>query len=396
MKRLLFVLFPCALAFSLAGCHEDTPGQAGGMPILSVKVASPVEQQVIDYNTFTGRTAAVETIMVRARVTGYLDKINFKDGDLVKVGQILCEIDARPYKAAYDQAVANRKQSEAHRDRLTRDYERARVLFRSQAVSQEDYDKYNGDLLEAQAACNSAQAAEAAARLNLDFTKVRSAVTGRISRRLVDRGNLIKADDTVLTNIVTLDPIYAYFDVDDMTFMQVSQRLRGGQTGSLSMLLPPVALGVIGEKGYPHKGTIDFLDNQVDSGTGTLRMRGVFPNKDGALVPGLFARLQVPLGEPHKAILIPDRAVDTDQGRKVLWIVDKNDVVEKRPVQLGRLHTELGALREIISGAKPGDRVVVDGLQRVRPRMKVKVEEAGKQESGIRSQESEKKLKADG
>lgn len=362
------------MAVILPGCKPAEPEQAMQMPVLTVQVQKPIEREVIDYNTFTGRTGAIETVQVRARVTGYLDKIHFKDGDLVRKHQVLCEIDARPYKAAYDQAVALWHQSEAHRDRLTRDYERARLLLSKQAVSQEDYDKYNGDLREAEAACNSAQAAVAAAKLNLDFTQVRSAVTGRISRRMVDRGNLIKADDTILTNIVTQDPIYAYFDVDDLTFREINKQRKAAKSGSVSTALPPVMLKVTGEPDYTHPGQIDFVDNQLDAGTGTMRMRAVFPNKDGSLVPGLFARVRVPVGQPHRAILVPDRAVDTDQGRKILWVVDKDDKTQPRLVELGRLHTELGALREIASGIKPGERVVVDGLQRVRKDMKVKPE----------------------
>lgn len=376
MNSRYIVLACCAVAGGVAGCGPAGPGQAMETPLLTVRVRLPIQREVIDYNAFTGRTAAIETVQVRARVTGYLDKIHFKDGDLVTKNEVLCEIDSRPYKASYDQAVALLHQSEAHRDRLSRDFAREEVLLRRQAVSQEDFDKYQGDLREAQAACNSANAAVAAAKLNLDFTQVRSAVTGRISRRMVDRGNLIKADDTIITNIVTQEPIYAYFDVDDLTFMNISQQLKAAQSGSLSSALPPVKLKVSGESDYMHEGHIDFVDNQLDSGTGTLRMRAVFPNKDGALVPGLFGRVRVPVGRPHVAILVPDRAVDTDQGRKILWIVDKDDKAQPRVVELGRLHTELGALREITAGIKRGEsvRIMVSGLQRVRKDMKVKPE----------------------
>lgn len=377
MNRCIILLGYCALAGALAGCAPAGADQAMQMPVLTVQVRAPVEREVIDYNAFTGRTAAIETEQIRARVTGYLDKINFKDGDLVTRDQILCEIDARPYKAAYDQAVALLHQSEAHRDRLSRDMAREEVLFRRQAVAQEDYDRYQGDLRESQAACRSAEAAVAAAKLTLDFTQVRSPVTGRISRRLVDRGNLVKADDTIITNVVTQDPIYAYFDVDDLTFMQISQQLKAARSaGSPASALPPVKLKVSGESDYTHEGHIDFVDNQLDAGTGTLRMRAVFPNKDGTLVPGLFGRVRVPVGQPHVAILVPDRAVDTDQGRKILWIVDADDKAQPRVVELGRLHTELGSLREISRGIKHGEqvRVIVSGLQRVRKDMKVKPE----------------------
>jgi len=365
---LLVIMLATTLPLGAVGCNE-APSQAGAFPKLKVVAFQPIARSVTDYNTFTSRTAAVKTVQIRARVTGYLlDHFNFQEGDRVKEKQVLCEIDPRPYKAVYDQAVANAAQTKAHLERLGRDYERERALFAKGAVSQEDYDKYAGDLKEAQATNNSASAAVAAAKLNLDFTKVRSPVTGKISRRMVDPGNLVKADDTILTNVVTEDPIWAYFDVDDQTFMRVNKRLKEA-TGGLASL-PDVEMRVTGETAWPHQGKINFVDNQVDAGTGTMRMRGVFPNKDGKLVPGLFGRVRVPLGEPHEAFLVPDRAVDTDQGQKVLYLVSRDNKVEKRPVELAGLHD---GLREISRGIKRGDRVIVEELQRVRPGMDVEV-----------------------
>jgi RND family efflux transporter MFP subunit len=324
-------------------------------------VSVPLELSVTDFNHFTGRTAAVAMVQVRARVTGYLDKVHFKDGDLVREKDVLCEIDPRVYQAAFDQAEANVAQSDARVQRLRGDFERALNLFTKRTIGREEYEKYGGDLKEAQAAYNSARAAQTTAQLNLNFTKVISPIAGRVSRRNIDPGNLIKADETVLTAIVTQDPMYAYFDVDDLTFTQVGRLVRDGKQASDG--LPPVELGLTGEQGYPHAGAINFVDNQVDPSTGTLRMRGVFPNKDKTLTPGLFARIRVPLGGPHQALLVTDRAIDTDQGQKVVYIVNGDNVVDKRPVRLAGLHD---GLREIVDGVRLGERVVVDGIQRVR------------------------------
>jgi RND family efflux transporter MFP subunit len=349
------------LALALAGCSPAPPGGLN-LPPPAVTVSLPLERTVTDSNDFTGRTAAVGMIQVRARVTGYLDTARFKDGDPVRENDVLFEIDPRVYRAAHDQAAASVAQMEARVARMQADYDRALSLVDRSAVSREEFEKYKGDLKEAQAGLSSARAALASAQLNVDFTKVRSPLSGRVSRRNVDPGNLVKADDTVLTSIVTQDPVYAYFDVDDLTFMQVGRQVLGGQGGPGGKR-PSVLLGLAGEQGFPHRGTIDFVDNQVDPGTGTVRMRGVFDNKGGALTPGLFARVRVPLGGSRQALLVTDRAVDTDQGQKVLYVVGPDNVVDKRPVQLGGLHD---GLREIVSGVKAGERVVVDGIQRVR------------------------------
>jgi RND family efflux transporter MFP subunit len=346
----------------LTGCSL-APSPDAALPPPAVTVSYPLEREVIDYSNFTGRTAAVYTIQMRARVTGYLDKINFKDGESVEEKSVLCEIDPRVYKAAYDQAEANVAQAQAHVSRLQGDFDRANTLLGNGAIGREEYEKYKGDLKEARATLDAVRAAKASAKLNLDFTKVLAPVSGRVSRRNVDPGNLIKADDTILTTIVTQEPMYAYFDLDDQTFLQVGQLIREGQSQSGANAVPQVLLGLVNEEGYPHKGTIDFLDNQVDPNTGTLRVRGVFPNKDRSLTPGLFARIRVPLGNPHKALLVTDRAIDTDQGQKVVYVVVGDDVVEKRAARLGRLHD---GLREIEAGVKPGERVIVDGIQRVR------------------------------
>jgi RND family efflux transporter MFP subunit len=320
---------------------------------------------VTDYAEFTGRTTAVEAVRVRARVWGHLEKINFVEGAEVKKGDLLFVIDQRPYRAALERAEADVAAGEARSSRLTADRGRARNLVSSRAMSREEYDKSSGDLLEAQAAVRSAKAALETAKLNLDYTEVRAPISGQVSRAMVTVGNMVTSGETggtMLTTIVSVDPVFAYFDVDDLTFMSVRRLIKMGKSRS-SDDAPKVLLGLAHEQGYPHAGSIDFMDNQVDPGTGTLKMRGVFRNTDRELTPGLFARIRVPLGESHQALLVSDRAIDTDQGQKVLYIVGKDNIVERRLVRLGGLHD---TLREVVSGLKPGEQVVVDGIQRVR------------------------------
>jgi RND family efflux transporter MFP subunit len=331
-------------------------------------VSYPVAQDVTDYANFTGRTAAVDSVEVRARVWGYLDKVNFKEGALVKKDDTLFEIDPRVYQADLARAEGTVAQYEARVRRLERDYQRVKNLWARRAVGQEEYDRYEGDYREAAASLDVARANRDLAALNLVYTKVKAPVSGRVSRYVVTVGNLIQSGDqnggTLLTTLVSVDPMYVYFDVDERTVLRVRQLIREGKARSARETEWPVALGLATEEGFPHQGTINFVDNQVNPKTGTLRVRGVFPNQDEALSPGLFARVRVPIGPAHPALLVAVRALDTDQGQKVLYVVnDKNEVVS-RPVRLGALHD---GLREITAGLNPGERVIVNGLQHIRP-----------------------------
>ena len=347
----------------LIGCGKG-PVDEMNLPPPAVTVSCAVEGDVTDYNAFTGRTDAVESVQVRAHVWGYLDKINFTEGAEVKKGDLLFKIDPRTYDAALAQAEANLKQAEARRNSMADVYARDRAS--PAATPQATVILDQGNLAEAEAAVGSALAARDAASLNVTYTDVVAPIGGRVSRALVTVGNLVQSGEmggTVLTSIVSLDPMYAYFDIDDLTFLRVNQLVREGKVKSAPNVLPPVMLGLVNEDGYPHVGRIDFVDNQVDPGTGTMKARGRFLNKDRVLTPGLFARIRVPVGDPHKAVLVTDRAIDTDQGQKVVYVVGKDNVVDKRAVRLGGLHD---GLRELESGVKAGEPVVVDGLQRVR------------------------------
>jgi RND family efflux transporter MFP subunit len=364
--RILLILL-CALGIGVGGCAR-TPSQVAPATPIPVTVSYPVERDVTDYADFTGRTAAVDSVEVRARVSGYLDKVYFKEGALVKKNDKLFVIDPRPYRAELERARGTIAQIEARVHRLERDYHRAKNLIARGAVGQEEYDRYEADYREAVANLDVAKANRDLAALNVEYAQGIAPVSGRISRYVVTVGNLIQSGDqgggTLLTTIVSVDPMYAYFDMDERTVLRIRQLIREGKAKSAGQTTWPVALGLATEEGFPHQGTINFEDNQVNPKTGTLRVRGVFPNKDEALTPGFFARVRVPIGPAHHALLVADRAIDTDQGEKVLYIVNKKKEVVSRPVRLGALHD---GLREITGGLEPGEQVIVTGLQQVRP-----------------------------
>lgn len=391
MSHLTVYAVVLGLCLGVAGCAQS-PSEAPPPGPIPVAVSYPVEREVTDYADFTGRTSAVETVEVRARVWGYLDKVNFKEGALVKKGDVLFEIDPRTYRAALANAEGNLASAQAKLKRLDADLARAKSLIGSRAISREEYDKVAGDRGEAAAALDALRAAVEQANLDLGFTKVIAPISGRISRTLVTEGNLIAAGSsggTVLTNIVSLDPIYAYFDMDERTVLRLRQLIREGKAPSNGSPWP-VALGLATEEGFPHQGKIDFLDNQINAKTGTLRVRGVFANPYEALSPGFFARVRVPIGYARKALLVSDRAIDNDQGQKILYVVSAKNEVVSRPIRVGALHH---GLRVIEDGLKPGERVIVNGLQQVRPGVTVepKVVEMpnGRQSAVVNGRKSE-------
>src|SRR5262249_46133538 len=281
---------------------------------------------------------------------------------------VLFELDSRPYQAILNQAKAKVAKDEAQLKYDEAEYQRYLNLVRTGAVSRSELDKTAAARGVDVANVAADEAVVASRQLDLDYTKVLAPVSGRVSRYVVTVGNLIQAGDqgggTLLTTIVSVDPMYAYFDVDEHTALRVRQLVREGKSESVREGNFPVFLGLANETGHPHEGTINFVDNQVNPRTGTIRLRGVFPNKDQVLLPGFFVRIRTPIGRPHKALLVSERAFDTDQGQKVLYVVnDKNEVVS-RPVRLGALHA---GLREVTDGLRPGERGIVNGLQQVRP-----------------------------
>lgn len=391
--RVTYAAFFIVAAVALAGCKEESVVAPDEAPV--VRVTSPVEREVTDYVFFTGRTEAVSTVEVRARVTGYLVSVDFVSGGFVKEKQRLFKVDPRPYQATLDQANGQIKLNQAQLKLAQADYARALEIAKTPgAISQQDIDTYAAKEAEASAALEAAQANAESAALNLEFTDVISPIEGVVGRNLLTDGNLVQQDSTLLTTVVTQDPIYAYFDVDENTMLRVRHMIEEGvfkDVAGGARLPVQMALADEGEN-YPHQGTIDFVNNMVDPSTGTLQVRGVFPNpspKPGApslLRPGMFVRVRTPLGEPHKALLLPQMAVATDQGKPYLLVVNKENTVEYRPIDLGA--EEPGGWQVVIpmkvvkeqqgfrvaregetgeDSITASDSVIVSGLQRAKP-----------------------------
>jgi RND family efflux transporter MFP subunit len=353
----------------LTGCARAPSDLPSAAPP-PVAVSYPVEREITDYADFTARTAAVDSVELRARVSGYLDQVNFKEGALVKKGDVLFEIDPRTYEAEVKAAEGTVANTKAALKLAEANLVRARELAPRQTISREEYDTYVAQKEKYAAQLISNKATLERAELNVGFCKVTAPVSGRISRYLVTVGNLVQAGDltggTLLTTIVSVDPIYAYFDVDEHTVLRVKQLIREGKAKTPDDPDIPVWLGLANEDGHRHRGLINFVDNQVNPRTGTLRVRGVFPNKDEALSPGYFGRVRVPIGFPRKTLLASEHALDMDQGQKVVYVVAKDNRVVSRPVRLGAVHD---GLREVTDGLIAGERVIVNGLVQVRPGM---------------------------
>jgi RND family efflux transporter MFP subunit len=380
VRRLLGVA-----ALAVAGCGQAPPPPAPPPPPV-VTTSTPTVDEVSDFEDFTGRTDAVYTIEVRARVTGYLDKVNFEDGSEVKKGEVLFEIDPRPYQSELKRAEATLVQAQVHLKRLEADYNRAKGNFSRGAISREEFDRISGDYNEAVAAVGVAEGVRDLDRLNLGFTKVTAPISGRISRRMVDPGNLVQADQTALTTIVSLDPMYVYFDIDERTLLRLRRLVSEGkiQSRQRGAEVPVMAALADEEEEFPHPGKINFADNKLDPSTGTLRLRAVLPNPEPRyLSPGLFVRVRLPIGKPRKALLIPEQALGTDQGKKFLYVVkDVKKTVDpktKKETLVGKAvrrdNVTVGLLdkgrRVIERGLSPGEQVIVTGLQRVRPNSNV-------------------------
>jgi RND family efflux transporter MFP subunit len=418
----------------MLGCMGEGQHSPGEARTTEVSIAQLPESEITDYEEFTGRTEAVETVQIKARVTGYLDKVLFKDGDEVKKGQLLYEIDARPYAAEVKAVNGNIDRTEALLTRAKADLSRGRQLINKGAMAPEDFDKLVATRDEAAATLVANRATLDKAQLNLDFCKVYSPIDGMVSATNITAGNLVNQDVTFLTTVVSLEPIWAYFDVPERTMLRIQQMIREkvssvgiglaekflrerkeegavveqalslirkGVTEAnrkqLQTLLAeklstadlekffqilkqnphfkghretevPVYLATQLDTGFPSRGHIDFVDNQLNASTGTIRVRGVFPNKDHTLTPRLFVRVRVPLGEPFKATLVAESALASDQSRMFLYVVNDKNEVEYRPVTLGPLRD---GLRVIETGVQPGEWVVISGLQRIRPGMTV-------------------------
>ena len=369
MKRIftanLLGVCVCAL-LSIGGCGKSG-GSAQTAPPPQVTVAQVLEKRVNDWDEFTGRLQAVETVEIRPRVSGYIDKVAFTEGGQVKRGDLLFVIDPRPYQAEYDRAAADVKRYKTALELARIELMRVQRLKDSGAVSEEELDERKSTVAQAEANVGGAEAAREAASLNLNFTQVTSPIAGRVSRAEVTRGNLVTGGSnggTLLSSVVSMDPMYLYFDADEQSYLRYAKMARSGVGPSSNDAQNPVQVGLADEEGFPHPGAVDFVDNQLNPQTGTIRARAVLQNKNGQFTPGLFARVQLLVSGEYSAILIEDRAVNTDQNQKYVLLLGANNQIEYRKVKLGRV---IDGLRIVREGLKPGDVIVVNGAQRVHP-----------------------------
>ncbi|HEY7840275.1 MAG TPA: efflux RND transporter periplasmic adaptor subunit [Gammaproteobacteria bacterium] len=348
-----------------AGCSQDSQAPAPTPP--EVTVAEVLSREITDWDRYVGRLRAVQEVEVRARVSGYLESVNFREGAIVEQGQLLFVIDPRPNQAALKAAEAEVTVAETRLRLAETQRTRAERLFKSKTIPEEEFDIRTEERREAAAALDAARAALESARLDLEFTQIKAPISGRISRALVTPGNLVSGgteNSTLLTTIVSLDPIHVYVTADEQAYLHYRRMDQEGRRPSSRDVPNPVRLKLSDEESFSHEGVMDFVDNQVDEGTGTMLGRAVFANPDYLLTPGMFAEVEL-LGEgPYDAVLVPDAAIGNDQARRFVYVVGGNNVAERRYVVPGRLHGNLRVIRE---GLNPGDRVVINGIQRVRP-----------------------------
>jgi membrane fusion protein, multidrug efflux system len=360
------------LAVALSGCGQSPPASQAATPPPPVTVAQPVKRTVTDWDEFTGRFDAVEEVQIRPRVGGYVTNVEFKDGDIVRAGDLLYVIDSRPFEAVAEQANGQLADARAKVELAKRELDRSLSLTLNQTVTESTVDQRRQALQAAHAAEIQAEGTLKAAQLNIEFTHVLAPITGRVSRHLVTPGNLVQGSDTgtstLLTTIVSLDPIYIYFDVDEATYQRNNRLWFEGKRPSSRDTSNPIQITLTGETKPSHDGKMDFLDNRLDVSTGTLRSRAIVPNKDLSILPGQFGRVRLIGSSPYEALLIPDTAIATDQSRKIVFVVKDDDTVEARTVTLGPLDEGLRVIRD---GLKAEDHVVVDGIQLARVGAKV-------------------------
>ncbi len=368
-------LRPLLLATPLIASALLAAGPAGaqmpGAPPPGVTVAKPVVREIVEQDQYTGRFDPIEFVEVRARVTGYLDKIMFQDGANVKKGEVLFIIDRRPYKAALEQAQAALTSAKARLSFTQTDLERAQVLSRGGNISEQVTDQRRQASQTAQADVDSAEAALRNAQLNYDFTEVKSPINGRISQRLVTEGNIVSTDQTILARIVSLDPIYFGFNVDERSFLKYQGSLGIGMGQMQRGKGAPVQIALSGEEKPTRKGTLDFVDNRVDYQTGTMLLRATVENPDGFIKPGLFGIVAMPATKPFQGILIPDEAVSANQDKRIVYVLGEGDKVAARTVKLGPI---VDGYRVVRDGLKGDELVVINGVAKVRPGAQVKPE----------------------
>lgn len=368
-----------SIAFLIAGCGENQQKAAAPPPPPTVTVAHAVKRNIVDYDEYVGRFLAVDSVEIRSRVSGYLDRVHFTDGQMVKQGDLLFSIDRRPFKIILDQMQANLAQARANLAFAESDLARGQQLVREKTITEQTYDQRTQTKRVAEANVAAQEALVRAAELDFhEFSELRAPISGRIGDRRVSRGNLVTGgtggNTTLLTTIVSLDPIRFEFTFDEASYLRYERLSRTGKdvTGREGSAL--VSLKLLDEKDFVHRGQMEFVDNVIDRSSGTIRGRASFANPDGVLTPGMFGRIRVPGSPAYDALLLPDTAIGTDQTRKFVYAVDADNTVRQKYVTLGQLD---GSLRVIKTGIEASDRVIVNGLMRVRPGVKVTPQEQG-------------------
>lgn len=352
----------------LGGCGDQRQSRSRRQrPPAKVTVSAPLQKEIVEWDEYTGRFAAVESVEVRARVSGYIESIHFEEGAIVDKGDLLFVIDRRPYQAALEQSEGEKIRAEARFKIAQLKLERKRKLLKQDAISQEDFDERIAEARQSEGQLQASKGAVRSAKLNLEFTEVRSPIKGKIGKIEVTGGNLITGgtkDSTLLTTIVSLDPIYLHFDVDERTFIKYLNLARKGKRSPLQKARDPVLAELATERGFKRQGQVNFVDTRIDSQTATMRIRAVFPNPDATILPGMFARVRFPGSERYTAILIPGEAVGRDQAQKFVYVVDKDNVVDRRKVELGPNACGLRVVREGLTG---DEKVIIKGVQAARP-----------------------------
>jgi RND family efflux transporter MFP subunit len=365
-----------AIATLVASCSERQQ-QAGAPPPPAVTVAKPVKRTVVDYDEYVGRFTAINAVEVRARVSGYLDKVHFKDGQIVKQGDLLFTIDKRPFQNSLDQARANLVQAQSNLAYTESDYTRGQQLVRDKTITEQTFEQRAQAFRNAKASVANAEAALRQAELDLEFTDLRAPIEGRIGDRRVSPGNLVtggtSGNTTLLATIVSTDPIYFEFTFDEASYLRYQRLATTGKDVASRNAGVQVAIKLIDENDFDHEGRMDFVDNVIDRSTGTIRGRAVFANPKEVFTPGMFARVRVPGTPPYEGLLVPDVAIGTEQARRFVMVIDDQDTARPKYVTLGQVTKD--GLRVIKDGIGPDDRIVISGLMQARPGQKVRPEE---------------------